>query len=330
MNCSEYLRRMNGCKCMKKERLIIGVLLFLGALRFASAAGKCDRPCLVNLMDRYLAAAVKHDPSGLPIARDAKFVENLQQIPVGKGLWETAKGGPTEFKIYVADPVAGQIGFMGVMQDKGNPVLLGARLKLVNGNITEIDHMVSPLKDPLPAGLLKPRPGLIQKIQTSERVSREQMRKAANAYYDAIEQSDGKVAPFADECQRRENGGISANDQTQTPEEAKKDDFSVFRKMTCCDQLSTGVMSYIKEISNRRILAEDEEMGLVFAYSIFRHDGTPKMMAITGVPGITERKNPMGPFDLPAAHIFKIRNGKIYEIEAIGYVAKHGIKNGWE
>jgi hypothetical protein len=25
----------------------------------------------------------------------------------------------------------------------------------------------------------------------------------------------------------------------------------------------------------------------------------------------------------------KIRNGNIYEIEAIGYMAKHGIKNGW-
>jgi len=54
------------------------------------------------------------------------------------------------------------------------------------------------------------------------------------------------------------------------------------------------------------------------------------VMKIAGVPGITERKNDFGAFDLPAAHIFKIRNGKIYEIEAIGYMAKHGIKNGWE
>ena len=74
---------------------------------------------------------------------------------------------------------------MGVMQDKGKPVLLGARLKLVNGKIAEIDHMVSPLNEPLPAGLVKPRPGLITKIADSERVSREQMLKAANAYYEA-------------------------------------------------------------------------------------------------------------------------------------------------
>jgi hypothetical protein len=100
--------------------------------------------------------------------------------------------------------------------------------------------------------------------------------------------------------------------------------------MTCSDQLSTGVMSYIADINNRRVFAVDEEMGLVFAYSIFRHEGKPKVMKIIGVPGITERKNTYGPFDLPAAHIFKIRNGKTYEIEAIGYMAKHGIRNGWE
>ena len=53
-------------------------------------------------------------------------------------------------------------------------------------------------------------------------------------------------------------------------------------------------------------------------------------MKIIGVPGVTERKNVWGPFDLPAAHIFKIRNGKICDIEAIGYMAKHGIRSGWE
>jgi hypothetical protein len=89
-------------------------------------------------------------------------------------------------------------------------------------------------------------------------------------------------------------------------------------------------MSYITNINNRRILAVDEELGLVFAFSIFRQDGKPKVMKIIGVPGVTERKNDYGPFDLPAAHVFKIRNGKLYEIEAIGYVAKHGIKNGWD
>jgi hypothetical protein len=173
------------------------------------------------------------------------------------------------------------------------------------------------------------RPGFIQQVPAAQRVPRNRTLTIANSYYEATAQVDGTVAPCADECQRRENGGISANDRTQTPEEAARDDFSTFRKMTCRAQLSTGVMSYITDINRRRLLAVDEEMGLVFGLSIFRHDGEPTIMKIRIVPGVTERPITYGPFDLPAAHIFKIRNGKIYEIDAIGYIARHGIENGW-
>jgi hypothetical protein len=89
-------------------------------------------------------------------------------------------------------------------------------------------------------------------------------------------------------------------------------------------------MSYITNINRRRFSALDEEMGLVFVFSIFVHDGEPRVMEIKGVPGVTERENNWGPFDLPAAHIFKIKNGQIFDIEAMGYIAEHGIKNGWE
>jgi hypothetical protein len=317
---------------MKKGMVILSILFVLGAFSSASAAEKCDRACLVALMDQYLAAVVKHNPAGVPIASDVKLVENLKAIPIGKGLWETATGGPTEFKIYVADPVAAQIGFMGVIQDSGKPVLLGARLKLVNGKIAEIDHMVSPLNPPLPAGLLKPRPGLITTISSSERVPRQQMLKAANAYYDAIEQSDGNVAPFADECQRRENGVTAANNQDPLPPNAQQAPGSIamFGRMKCGEQLSTGIMGYITDINQRRLFAVDEEMGLVMVYSMFNHDGEPNPLIIKGVPGVTESKNDWGKFTVPAAHIYKIKNGKIYEIEAMAIVGvPYQTSDGW-
>ena len=77
-------------------------------------------------------------------------------------------------------------------------------------------------------------------------------------------------------------------------------------------------------------VAVDEAKGLVFVFTIFRHDGEPKVIKITGVPGINERPNNWGVFDLPAAHVFKIRNGEIHEIEAIGYIGDSGITNGWD
>lgn len=307
----------------------IEAMAIVGVPYQANDGWSCDRKCLNDLMDSYLAALAKHDPSAVPLAENVKLVENTKPTPIGKGLWETATGGPTDFKIYAADPDVGEIGFMGVIENQKKPTIASVRLKVVDHKITEIDHLFVPADGPLNPNMSKLRPAFRERALKVERLSRDQMVKIANSYYDAILQDNGKVAPFADECQRRENGGISANDQTQTPEEAAKDDFSVFRKMKCSDQLSTGVMSYITDISDRRILAVDEEKGLVFAFSIFRHDGEPKVMKIIGVPGVKERKNDYGAFDLPAAHVFKIRNGKIYEIEAIGYMDKAGITNGW-
>ena len=81
--------------------------------------------------------------------------------------------------------------------------------------------------------------------------------------------------------------------------------------------------------------AEEDQPRYAFFPEFFSGNGWICEMFFTnqdiiGVPGITERANNWGPFDLPAAHIFKIKNGKIYDIEAIGYIEKHGIKNGWE
>ena len=316
---------------MKKVLTIRILILAIGLTGLAGCTRKMDRQDLVDLMDQYLAALGRKDPSGIMFSDDVKYVENTQVMQIGEGLWKTATGGTTDFRIYVADPVAGQVAFLGVIEENSKPTILGARLKVVDGKITEIDHLVVHSGDqPLNPNMSQVRADLIEPVKESERVPRKKMLEIANSYYEAIVQDNGDIAPFADECQRRENGSITANDQTQTPEEAAADDFSVFRKMKCGEQLSTGVMSYITDINRRRFIAVDEEMGLVFVYSIFVHNGEPKVMKITGVPGITERENRWGPFDLPAAHVFKIKNGQIIDIEAMGYIAQHGVKNGWE
>ena len=36
------------------------------------------------------------------------------------------------------------------------------------------------------------------------------------------------------------------------------------------------------------------------------------------------------PFDLPAAHVYKITNGQIHEIEAMGFTAPYMSPTGWE
>ena len=73
--------------------------------------------------------------AAVPFAANVKFVENTVPMKPGEGLWKTASAVPATFKIYVPDPTAQQVGFIGVMQESGKPMELGLRLKLQNGRI---------------------------------------------------------------------------------------------------------------------------------------------------------------------------------------------------
>ena len=89
-------------------------------------------------------------------------------------------------------------------------------------------------------------------------------------------------------------------------------------------------MSYITAIEPRRVEIADPETGLVFGLSQFRQPMKDKFVKIVGVPGLEKLDLNIKPFDLPAAHIFKIKDGKIHEIEAMGFVMPYNSKTGWE
>jgi len=106
----------------------IGLALSAGMLAQPGAAQdrECGRQCLKNLADTYVAALVAHDPQAAPLADDVTMVQNLEAIDPGDGLWQTTAKGATSFKIYVPDPVSGQIGFMGLIEEEDGPALLAS------------------------------------------------------------------------------------------------------------------------------------------------------------------------------------------------------------
>jgi hypothetical protein len=52
----------------------------------------CDRQCLYKVLDGYLAALKRRDPSGLRWAAQVKNTENNVELRVGDGLWGTITG----------------------------------------------------------------------------------------------------------------------------------------------------------------------------------------------------------------------------------------------
>jgi hypothetical protein len=327
---------------MKSKQLYIAFTVaisfaLLGTVNPAMTAEKCDRQCLVDLMQKYINALPKHDPKGLPFDKKVKFTENntktVEVLDVGKGLWENASSGPTEFQIYAADPEAQAAACLVVMKEKDKDIMLGARIKLEKGKITEAEHMIvrggGMSSRPFSAmeTLKTARPGFAEDIPKAEQMKREDLIKIGYSYYDALTSEDGTRAPFAKECERRENGNTSAGGPARKGGPGGgMSGFGGGAPTDCEGQLSAGVFSYINEIKPR-IVVVDTQKGLSVGFSMFRHSGT-KRLPKDAPPGTSNATQ--WHFNMAALHIFKIRNGKIYEIEAPGATLDEGVTSHWE
>ena len=314
-------------KYLQALMLIAAVALCPALLRAENLINCKTRACYDRLVDDYLAALVAHDPGRIAFAPDARFVENIKATKIGDGLWKTAAAVPASFRIYVPDPVSGEVGFMGVMQEGGKPILLGLRLQVFAGHVIQAEHVIArDLDAESLANLQTPRPIFARAVPEAMRMPRHEIKGIAYAYYDALDFNDGELAPMARDCERHENGRQSSGSRAPVTAKTPKPNYSA---MDCTRQFSTGMMAYIDNIDNIRVLAVDPVTGLAFGLSHFHHSMKNHVFPIKGVPGVTEREVKNAPFDLPAAHIFKISGGKIHQIEAMGFLAPYNSPSGW-
>lgn len=316
-------------------------MLIAGVIGFASVAGQgqapaCDRACLGGIVDAYLAALVAHDASRAPMARGARFTENTGVLDVGEGLWIGASEAPTTFKIYVPDPATSQIGFLGVMKEFDRPVMLALRLRVVNNRIVEAEHIVvRSLNESGLKNLTRPRTVFAADVPPPDRVPRAEMIRIADSYYDSLSKGIGALTPYADDCVRHENGMQTSTNRTPAPlppgvPPAQAAAFATLGRLGCAAQMDSRMFSYITSIDLRRIQIVDEQTGLVFGLTMFRHLGKLRTIALQGVPNLTSMPMNFGPIDLQAAHVFKIAGGKLHEIEAMGYTLPYKSNSGWE
>ncbi len=283
------------------------------------AAGHCDRACLTGLVDQYLAALIAHDASRLPLRHDVRFTENGQTLRLDDGLWGTAEAqGP--YKLYIADPEAGEVGYFGTIRESGRLALLALRLKVVGRQISEIETLVARASGPSRFGDLQDQPLFHEQLASRDRLSREEMVATANSYFEGLEQATGKITPFDPHCTRIENGAVTANNP-----DAK----NAMGRMTCGQQFDTGFSRFITEVRGRRFPVVDQDYGLVLAFGSFDHSGRIKTVKLAD--GSTLKVPP--PFDAPysflMAELFKIQRGRIARIEAVIVTTPYTMPSGW-
>ena len=306
-----------------------------------SAADKpvCDRDCLIKLTDSYVAGLAKHSADGIPMESTVAFVENAKPLKVGEGLWKDVTGPATKFQVHVPDPVRETAGWLGMMQVGGKPTMVAIRLKLdKDGKIAEAEHLWAEVKGPSLKNVDTLRPGLTSDVPEADRKSEADLIKIGASYYDALDDNDGSKMPFAADCERHENGMITAGPNAGPPPGASGKPNPHPTAHDCKGQLDSKAMTYITAIGNRRVFAADPVTGLVMGLSQFHHPMNFPPYEVTAQDGTKSMSSPttgffkgLKPFDLPAAHVFKIgADGKVHQIEAMGFMAPLDSPSGWE
>jgi hypothetical protein len=320
----------------------------------------CDRQCLIDATDGYVAALVAHDVSRAPLSDEVVFVENVTKMKPGEGLWKSIVKGPGTFAIHVPDEVTQSAGYLAMVTYMGpaqapqgaspeqradfarenppveQPAIIAIRLKLdAKGRIVQAEHLLSGVREQQMVNLQSPRPGIFTGIPAAQRKSHDELIKIGASYYDALDDNNGELSPFAPDCERHENGMITASSQPSTAPAIPGAAAQPKVARDCRQQLNTNTFQYIDRIENRRVFAADPQTGLVMGLSHFRHPMTNlpyKVKALDGSMIERNKKNmPFAPFDLPAAHIFKVgADGQIHEIEAMGFTAPLNSPTGWE
>ena len=84
------------------QRALLGGAIWFLALggNTAAIAQSGDSPCkregLKTITEKLFTTLEAHKPSSLPLASGLRYTENGIEVPIGKGVWETA--GKTTFK----------------------------------------------------------------------------------------------------------------------------------------------------------------------------------------------------------------------------------------
>lgn len=294
------------------------------------SSAACDRSCLIGIVDQYLAAVVAHDPSQAPLAKTVKFTENSEILKIGDALWGTASGIGT-YKLYFADPDAGQAGLEVTIRENGTPAIFLVRLRVVDHKITEAETLVHRNANDAQAleKMGQPNPVWTQPLDASQKISRAEMLKMPNLYFSGILHSSGDSVPFDPRCNRILDGFQDTNNPTVTNGWFDKGSFRP-DSMGIRENMNQGIWTYIHSIDPRRFPIIDEQMGIILGMVMYNHPGNVHFADVKGVGQIPMPAVAMHPSTLEAAEFFKIEGGKIRQVEGVTVALPYGAPSGWD
>jgi hypothetical protein len=220
------------------------------------------------MLDQYLSAVVRHDPSAAQLSVGYRQTENAIVVRPGMGIWQTAKSLGKVQRRYL-DSETGQAAYFGTVEESNGIAIVTARVKVEDRKISEAEWMIARKGNPgigVSAGAqataafhdpdtLAAHPPAERTVPKPERLSRADMVAITNSYFDGLTAHDGSLIIAHPGCVRLENGVLVT--QRPRPSGGTSD---------CTDKQG---MQNIFAVVARPYPVVDEEAGAVLAIAVF-------------------------------------------------------------
>lgn len=239
-----------------------GLVLLSGTMLVATPAFAqqgCTRAELQGAADAYVAAQTAGSPDRMPLASTVRYTEQMAPADLKTGA--LSKPQKIDFHRSLLDPQNCQSFTEAVVTNPAHPFVLGTRLKLADGKISEVETLLADKDD----WLFNPRNTMKysqaenwEVIPPGKRSSRATIIAAADAYLDYFNDKNVKV-PWGNPCARLEGGIYTTKNAPGV--------------VTPTDSCDVGVPT-ATALVNRRYLV-DEELGTVVVLLNFGKNQNP-------------------------------------------------------
>ncbi len=263
------------------RKISMPVLLFSIVLSISVtvlASSDCSRAELQEITGKYLDALKKGSPSMMPLKPEAKYIENRKEIPFDEGIWQEPLS--IDFSRSFLDVDTCQT-YTEIIHAKGShPYVVGTRLKIQDGKISDVESLVSDENDWLFNAANYLKYSSTEKwdiIPVEKRGNRQALIQVASDYFDIFQDySSFAKVPWGIPCVRIEGGAYTNPNNDPDP------------SCTVGVPKGGGV-----PMTNRHYIV-DVDMGTVIGFVDFG-----------------------GANGLPDAHTFRLENGKLRYVHVI-------------
>jgi hypothetical protein len=278
---------------MNISSLAVTAIALLAFVRAASAQ-PCDRACLLQQERQFNANMLAHTAEKIPLGSHAQIRENTKAIELTDSKWSTVTQIRSE-GVYT-DAIKGNvIEHVAAETTGGKTVYIGARLKLVDRKITEVEINFDDRPNVNAKNLVPYDSFLNTIVPPEERSTREQLERIITSYFQGLTDHKPIEADYDVRCDRYHSGNRVTHN-TRNGVENSGD--------VGCYESNLGPKPW-GPATEVRIALVDPERGIVIGYSILRYGNSDRAMQIN--------------------EVFKILDGRIRLIDNIGLMAE-GIK----